>query len=253
MFNYFDNKSVREISKEDITFYLIKLQKRGLTENTLINERRYLRTFFKWLHDNDYIDKNPFSKIKNPIKQPFVKKTILTEQEIVLMRDSCSNIKELALFDFLLSTGVRVGELINLKITDVNWQNGTVYVFASKTNKARNTYLDAMALKHLIDYRRSLPQEKIKCDNLFLSRIYSPLSAEGAEYLLHKISVKANIDKKITVHVFRKTFATRMIRAGAKASSVQNILGHKNYATTEKYYLEITEDDAKNDFYKYMN
>ena len=250
MLDNFGNKNVKDITKEDITFYLIKLQQRNLSENTLINERRYLRTFFRWLNDNDYIDKNPFLRIKNPIKQPFVKKTILTEQEIALMRDSCQNTKELALFDFLLSTGVRVGELVNIKTSDVNWQDGAVYVFAPKTNKARTAYLNATALKHLIDYRESIDKNKLKCDNLFVSRVYKPLSAEGVEYILHKITENAKIDKHITVHVFRKTFATRMMRAGAKTSSVQNILGHKNFATTEKYYLEITEEDAKKDFYR---
>lgn len=245
-------KNIADITKDDLMCYHISMQKKGLSDNTLINERRYLKVFFRWCQQNEIINKNPYDRIKNIVKQPPVKKTILSDAEIVRMKDVCTKPVELALVDFLLSTGVRVGELISLKLADVDWTTGVVSVYASKTSTERKVYLTAEALKHLTDYRNSLNPTKLNNSSLFVSRTYQPLSAEGAEYMLQKIAQSAHVNKHITVHVFRKTLATKLFRAGASTSVIQSILGHKNFATTSTYYCSIDAQDVRSEFLKLM-
>jgi site-specific recombinase XerD len=188
----------------------------------------------------------------NVTKQPPIKKNILTDEEIAKLRDCCNRPIEIALLDFLLSTGVRVGELTSIKLSDVDFMNKSVKVFATKTNQERVVYLKADAMKHIVDYRNSLNQSKIKNDYLFLSRTYTKLSSESVEYILHQLELRAGINKRITVHVFRKTLASNLFRMGSSPATIASILGHKDFSTTSKFYCSIDTDNIKSEFFKYM-
>lgn len=245
-------KPIIDITKNDIVLYRAMRQSKGLAETSLLNEKRFQDVFFKWLFDNEYVHKNPCSNIKNNIRPPYVKKNIVNNYELINMKDVCKNTLERALIDFLSSTGIRVGELINLKLNDVNFTTGNVHIYATKTHRDRTVFLNADALKHLIDYRNSLDINKINNDYLFLNRYNKKMSESSAEDYIHRIAKRANIERPITIHSFRKTLASNLSAMGMDMNLVSEILGHASTATTSKYYCKVDKDHLRYEFYKYM-
>lgn len=232
--------------------YLAGLTQKGYSLNTIDNTRKYIKAFFNWLAWNDYIAKNPFDCLKCTRREE-VKKVVLTEKEIEEMRDACMTKKELAIFDFLNSTGVRVSEITNLTVDDVDFVTGKIHVYAIKTKTHRTAFLDAKALKHLIDYRSELAQRGIYSDALFLGGkrnkdgTYHAIGKNGVERILHQLEDRARIRKSVTVHVIRKTFASRLSKKGIKPEVIQYLLGHANFATTAKFYISIDDADIKHE------
>lgn len=251
----YTGKRFVDITKDDVTLYLANLTQKGYSMNTVDNARKYINAFFTWLVWNDYIAKNPLDRLKCT-KREEIKKVILTEKEIEEMRDACQTIKELAVFDFLNSTGVRVSEIVNLTVDDVDFVTGKVNIYSIKTKTHRIGYLDAKALKHLIDYRSELAKNGIFSKELFLSDrrwkdgLYHSIGLSATERLLHKLTERAKIKKNITVHVIRKTFASRLSKKGIKAEIIQYLLGHANFATTAKFYISIDESEIKSELAK---
>ena len=245
-------KPISDITKNDIVLYRAVRQSKRLSENSLTNEKRYQCVFFKWLFDNGYISKNPCANIKDNIRPPYVRKNTINDYELINMKDACKNITERALLDFLISTGVRVGELINLKLNDVNFTTGSVHIYATKTHRDRTVFLNADSLKHLIDYRNSLNTTKLNNDYLFINRYYKKFSESSVEDYIHRIAKRANIERPITVHSFRKTLASNLSAMGMEMNLISEILGHASTATTSKYYCKVDKDYLRYEFYKYM-
>lgn len=255
MFDYI-GKNFRNIDKDDITYYLAYLSSKNLSTTTVDNARKYVKSFFSWLVYNDYLTKNPFVKIKCIRREP-VKKEVLSEHDVEVLRDACSTKRELALVDFLNSTGVRVSECSSLKINDINFVNGKCNIYSNKTKTWRTVFLDAKALKHMIDYRTELSMRGVHSDYLFVSDrgkgTRKQLSKCSIEKILRDIKNKTNINRKITVHTFRKTFASRLYRKGVQPMSIAVLLGHKDFTTTAKFYVDINKNDLKNEYDRCMN
>lgn len=245
-------KPYTDVNSDDINYYLATLLTKNVSTNYVDNSRKYIKAFFKWLYEKEYIKKDVFLKIK-PIKRIEKPKDFLTGAEIVTIRDACKSDKRaLALIDFLLSTGVRVSECSNLKINDINFNNGEVNIYATKTNQWRKVYLDSNALKHLTDY---LSERKDSCPYVFVSpKKYKgniiKMSKSSIENLVQKYCVLANINRHCYVHLFRKTLATRLYERGMDISIIAKILGHNSVKTTEKYYLSICDKDIGYMYYK---
>lgn len=230
-------KDVRDIVPEDTVLYFAKMMHEGKTSlASMDNTRRYLRTFFAWLTDADYIRKNPMLRVK-PIKHPEKPKEILTDDEIELIRDACETPKDKALVDFLACTGVRVSEVINLTWDRVQIEAGMAQIFASKTQNWRCVYLDARARKHLRDLKKV---SKGSNNDLVFYK-----AKQTIEKHLRELAVKAGVHKRCTVHVFRRTFVSRMYRRGMGITDIAKLCGHATTATTVKYYLTIDDDDIR--------
>lgn len=245
------NKSWKEISKDDVLLYLGKLMRSNkLSMVSVDNRRKCVKTFFNFLEDNDYIAKNPFKGINN-IKYEQKKKDYLTDDEIINMRDAIveetnkNRIRDLAVVDFLLSTGVRVNELTNIKCSDVDFYKGVVNVYATKTRDWRTVYLDSNAKKHLVDYMNNCHGHSIY---LFEGRTHGKMSCCTINNILKKYGLKANINKHCTVHLCRKTLATKLYKKGMDIGKIASILGHHSVKTTEQYYLTICQDDIYNTY-----
>lgn len=243
------NKHYSEVVSDDIKMYLINISKDDrLSLTSVDNSRKFIKAFFKWLYENDYIEKDLFVKIA-PIKREEKKKEYLTNSEIVLLRDSVKdNEEKRALIDFLLSTGLRVSELTNLKMSDVNFTSGEVTVHATKTNTWRTVYLTADALKHLVDYIK-LRGDDIS-EYVFMNKKKGKISNQRVEKILHEIGSTAGVTKRCTVHLFRKTLATQLYHKGVDIAMIARILGHASIKTTEKYYLTLCDTDVKYAYYK---
>lgn len=247
------NKHYLEIKSDDINYYLAILLHRKLSVNSVDNARKFIKPFFKWLYEHEYVSKDIFIHIK-PVKRIDKQKEFLTGEEITKVRDVCQgDTRSLALIDFLLSTGIRVSECSNIKISDVDFAKGEVSIYATKTNEWRKVYLDANALKHLQDYLNIRKDSSVYLfANIRRSRNgdISKMSKGSIEKIIHLCCRKANIAKHCTVHIFRKTLATRLYKRGMDITAIAKILGHRSVTTTEKYYLSVCDSDIKYQYTK---
>ena len=142
------NLKIESITTDDLRKYLADYKNQSnASKSTIDNIRRVLSSFFSWLEDEDYILKNPVKRIRK-IKTKKVVKEVISDENFEILRDSCSNIRDLAMIELLASTGIRVGELVNLNISDVNFEARECVVFG-KGDKERVVYFDARTKMHL--------------------------------------------------------------------------------------------------------
>ena len=144
-------KEIRKITTDEMRSYLADYQKRNNCSNvTIDNIRRNISSFFTWLEEEDYILKSPMRRI-HKIKTKTVVKSVITDEGIEQLRDHCTQIRDLAMIDLLYSTGIRVGELVNLNIRDIDFEERECVVYG-KGDKERRVYFDAKAKVHLLEY-----------------------------------------------------------------------------------------------------
>lgn len=242
------NKKINCIETEDLRKYLAEYQsKNNCSKVTIDNVRRILSSFFAWLEDEDYIIKSPVRRIHKVKATQTVKETY-TDEELEEMRDACSEIRDLAMIDFLSSTGVRVGELVKLDIADVNFQERACVVLG-KEAKEREVYFDARTKIHLQNYLNT------RTDNnpaLFVSLLkpFNRLKISGVEIRLRELGKKTNI-KRVHPHKFRRSMATRAIDKGMPIEQVQVLLGHRKVDTTLQYAM-VNQNNVKNSHKKYI-
>lgn len=239
---------VRKISTEEIRKYLVDYQKiNDCSKVTVDNIRRNISSFFSWLEEEDYILKSPMRRIhKIKTKQPV--KEIISDEAIELLRDHCQCSRDLAMIDLLYSTGIRVGELVNLNISDVDFEARECVVFG-KGDKERKVYFDAKAKLHLLNYLN-----KRNDDNpaLFvtLDAPHDRLKISGVEMRIRTLGRKLNMGK-IHPHKFRRTMATRAIDRGMPIEQVQKILGHSQIDTTMQYAI-VNQTNVKTSHQKFI-
>lgn len=239
---------IRKITTEEIRKYLVNYQKiNNCSKVTVDNIRRNISSFFSWLEEEDYILKSPMRRIhKIKTKQPV--KEIISDEAIELLRDGCECIRDLAMIDLLYSTGIRVGELVNLNISDVDFEARECIVFG-KGDKERKVYFDAKTKLHLQDYLKKRDDGN---PALFVSldAPYDRLKISGVEIRIRTLGRKLNMEK-IHPHKFRRTMATRAIDKGMPIEQVQKILGHSQIDTTMQYAI-VNQTNVKTSHQKFI-
>lgn len=239
---------IRKITTEEIRKYLVNYQKiNNCSKVTVDNIRRNISSFFSWLEEEDYILKSPMRRIhKIKTKQPV--KEIISDEAIELLRDGCECIRDLAMIDLLYSTGIRVGELVNLNISDVDFEARECIVFG-KGDKERKVYFDAKTKLHLQDYLKKRDDGN---PALFVSldAPYDRLKISGVEIRIRTLGRKLNMEK-IHPHKFRRTMATRAIDKGMPIEQVQKILGHSQIDTTMQYAI-VSQTNVKTSHQKFI-
>ena len=241
--------SVRKITTEEIRTYLADYQKiNGCSNVTVDNIRRNISSFFSWLEEEDYILKSPMRRI-HKIKTKTVVKNVITDEGIEKLRDSCKEIRDLAMIDLLYSTGIRVGELVNLNIDDIDLEGRECVVYG-KGDKERRVYFDAKAKVHLKEY---ISERKDQNHALFvtLDAPHDRLKISGVEIRLRQLGRRLELER-IHPHKFRRTMATRAIDKGMPIEQVQKILGHSQIDTTMQYAM-VNQSNVKNSHQKYMS
>lgn len=239
---------IRKITTDDIREYLAEYQKmNSCGKVTVDNVRRNLSSFFSWLEEEDYILKSPMRRI-HKIKTKQAVKEVITDEMIEQLRDHCKCKRDLAMIDLLYSTGIRVGELVGLNRTDINFEERECVVYG-KGDKERRVYFDAKSKLHLQDYLK----ERVD-DNpaLFvtLDAPYERLKISGVEIRVRELGRKLNMDK-IHPHKYRRTMATRAIDKGMPIEQVQKILGHSQIDTTMQYAI-VNQNNVKSAHRKYI-
>lgn len=246
IFLEFTNKNYKDITYDDVLYYFSTLY--GKIGSTAINDKRkYINSFFSWLLENEYISKNPFIKFKR-IKCEQTEQDVLNPKEIEILRDnsikSKNGVRDLAIIDFLLATGVRVSELVSLNRSDVDLIAGECSVYGKKTRKWRKVYLDAKALKHLIEYLNTRTDVN---EALFVS-YGRRMSKNNANKILRRAS--SNIKgKSVTVHCIRRTVATNLFQRNMPVEMIARLLGHSS-AVCLKFYIKIQDDDIRHVYEK---
>ena len=241
-------KNVCSIETDDIRFYLSRYQDiRGSSKTTLDNIRRIMSSFFIWLENEDYIDKSPVRRIHKVKSTQFVKET-LSDENLECLRDHCCHPRDLAVIDMLVSTGIRVGELVNLNRSDINFTNRECIVLG-KGDKERRVYFDARAKIHLRQYL------DVRCDDnnaLFVSTRspWKRLSVAGVERMLARLGTASQV-RHVHPHKFRRTMATMAIEKGMPIEQLQKLLGHTQIDTTLHYAI-VNERNVKLSHQKYI-
>lgn len=239
---------VRRISTEQIRCYLADYQKINNCSNaTVDNIRRNISSFFSWMEEEDHILKSPMRRI-HKIKTTKQVKEVISDEVIEKLRDSCTCRRDLAMLDLLYSTGMRVGELVKLNISDVNFEERECIVFG-KGDKERRVYFDAKAKLHLQNY---LAERKDDNPALFvtLDSPHSRLKISGVEIRLRELGRDAEVGR-IHPHKFRRTMATRAIDKGMPIEQVQKILGHSQIDTTMQYAI-VNQNNVKSAHRKFI-
>lgn len=228
------NIELRDITTNDIRRYLSEFQaKNNSSKTTIDNIRRIFSSFFSWLEDEDYIVKSPVRRIHKVRSELTVKETI-SDEHLEKLRDTCTEVRDLAMIDFLVSTGVRVGELVTLNRNDIDF-NERQCVVLGKGNKERTVYFNARAKVHLQNYLASRTDAN---QALFvsLSAPYSRLTISGVETRMRQLGKQAKVCR-IHPHKFRRTLATMAIDKGMPIEQVQRLLGHCKIDTTLHYAM----------------
>lgn len=241
-------KKVRRIETDDIRSYLTEYQARKQSSKvTIDNIRRILSSFFSWLEDEDYILKSPVRRIHKVKTTSNIKQTY-SDEDLEIMRDSCSEIRDLAIIDMLASTGMRIGEMVLLDRNDINF-NERECVVLGKGDKERIVYFDARTKIHLREYLR---YRKDNESALFVSlkAPYNRVTIGGIEARLRKIGKELGLSR-VHPHKFRRTLATMAIDKGMPIEQLQQLLGHKRIDTTLQYAM-VKQSNVKIAHRKYI-
>ena len=242
------NIDIRTIDTDDIRRFLSYYQSNNNCNNTTIDGvRRSLSSFFAFLEEEDYIIKNPIRRI-HKIKTDILIKETYTDEVLEQLRNNSSSIRNLAIIDLLASSGMRVSELVNLNIDDINFENRSCVVFG-KGKKMREVYFDGKSKLHLKEYLSS----RIDDNNaLFVSanKPYERLKSRGIELMLNRLGNKIG-EEKVHPHKFRRTLATRAIDKGMPIEQVQHLLGHTKIDTT-LHYAFVNQNNVKISHRKYI-
>ena len=242
------DKGAREIVTDELRNYLTSYQAtHNSSKVTIDNIRRILSSFFNWLEDEDYIIKSPVRRIHKVKVSTTVKETY-SDEELERLRDNCDHIRDLAMIDFLASTGMRVGELVLLNRDDINFHERECIVFG-KGNKERIAYFDARAKLHLQKYLYSRTDNE---EALFVSLYekHTRLTIGGVESRLKQLGKQVGIER-VYPHKFRRTLATTAIDKGMPIEQLQRLLGHKRIDTT-LHYAMVKQQNVKIAHRKYI-
>lgn len=242
------NKDVKHIETDDIRRYLTDYQaKKNSSKVTIDNIRRILSSFFSWLEDESYILKSPVRRI-HKVKTSTIIKETYSDEELEQMRDNCNELRDLAIIDMLASTGMRIGEMVLLNRSDIDFEERECVVFG-KGSKERVVYFDARTKIHLQDYLDSRTDDN---EALFVT-LRSPhdrITIGGVETRLRGFGKQLGI-KKVHPHKFRRTLATMAIDKGMPIEQLQRLLGHSKIDTTLQYAM-VKQSNVKNAHRKYI-
>ena len=230
--SYVGDINITDLTVQAIDKYADSLV--GLKPKSIKNRLTAVRSLVSYLYAKDHITIKP-----EAIDIPTCKDSeanFLDYDEQKMMVAACNDKRELAIVKLLLRSGLRISELINLNIDDVFERS--ILVRKGKGDKARVAFITEDAEAALLDYRAAIGQKLVPC---FVNRYGDRLSRQSAHKIIVKIAERSGIKKNISPHTLRHTFATNMLRAGARIEDVQKMLGHSRVETT-LIYMHFTND-----------
>lgn len=242
-----------KVTEETITDYMEYLREENKKESTISRSLASIRSFYQYLIRTKKIKKDPTSKIESPKINKRVP-NILTSKEVELLLDQPKDVdlkgtRDKAMLEFAYATGMRVTEMISLNIDDVKLDEG--YVVCKGRNKSRNIPLGSMSLKALKEYMEDSRPYLIRDEEepaLFVNISGTRLTRQGFWKIVKYYKEQAHIEKDITPHVLRHSFATHLLQNGAELKAIQTMLGHSDISSTQVYVQ--FQDPELRDIYK---
>lgn len=242
------HKSYDKVTLSDLRMYIMHKQEnlRVTSVNSIITQ---IKTFFSWLVDEDYIEKSPAKKLKKS-KEPIRLIKSLSTVNLEKLRISCDTDRDRAIVEFAFATGMRVSEIKNTNIEDLDIANNKI-ITIGKGDKEREVYFSDKTKFYLERYLKTRDDDN---KALFIStrKPHERLGTRAIQDVISKVKKKAQIEVKVTPHVLRHTMATKMIEGGADITTVQAILGHQNVTTTQ-IYAETSMDKVKYQYKQCLN
>ncbi|MDO4392353.1 MAG: site-specific tyrosine recombinase XerD [Clostridium sp.] len=243
-----------KVTEETITDYMEYLREENKKESTISRSLASIRSFYQYLIRTKKIKKDPTSKIESPKINKRVP-NILTSKEVELLLDQPKDVdlkgtRDKAMLEFAYATGMRVTEMISLNIDDVKLDEG--YVVCKGRNKSRNIPLGSMSLKALKEYMEDSRPYLIRDEEepaLFVNISGTRLTRQGFWKIVKYYKEQAHIEKDITPHVLRHSFATHLLQNGAELKAIQTMLGHSDISSTQ-VYRQFQDVGIKNEYKK---
>ena len=243
LIRYFDDLKIESITTTHLKEYLAKSSE-NLKPSSLAHRIRFMKSLFRWSHEEGHIRKNPAAKIKEPKVGKRIPK-FLTEREIEHLREACFKPMEKALFEFMFSTGCRIGEIVSLEKNSINWSNRSTIV-CGKGDKEREVYFN---IRCEIWLKRYLDNREDNDSAIFVTERHPHrMSIAQMRYIIKRISNRAGINKVIHPHQLRHSYATHLLNNGAPLDVIQSLLGHEKSETT-KIYAQLS-GSLRQEFYR---
>lgn len=249
------NYDYKKLNNNDIRNYLKHLDFLKYSKNSISRNLSSIRTFYKFLLNKEIVKSNPFKNISNPKKEKKLP-NFLNYEEIELIFESIDTktplgLRNRCIIEILYDTGIRVSELVNIKISDIDFNEKTINIFG-KGKKERIVYFGYYLYDILNDYIKNsriiLLNNKI-CDYLILNNRGSKITTRAIEQIVDKVVSEATLKHKVSPHVLRHTFATHMLNGGSDIKTIQQLLGHESLSTTG-IYTHITNDVLRSEYLK---
>ena len=242
-YDFIENKkySYNDMDYKKCVEYLIFLDEKKLKKTSVSRRLSSLRTYYKYLVLNNYVDNNPFLLVSSPKKEKRIPKFInyqgIDEIFNIPNINTPEGQRERVILEVLYGAGVRVSELVNIKLKDIDFNNKTILIFG-KGSKERivsfgNPAKDAM--KEYIKSGREILLNGVKSDYLIVGKEKESLTTRRIEQIIDSLITKTSIKINITPHMFRHTFATHLLDQGCDLIAVQELLGHESLSSTEIY------------------
>ena len=233
-------EEAKKITTSNLNAYVLYLEKENFAVATISRNIASIKAFFHYLLKEDKVSVDVSESLKSPKIEKKIPGVLSTDEVIRLLEqpkgDTPKEIRDKTMLEVLYATGIRVTELINLKVSDINMTMG--YIVCTDSNKERVIPFGAEAKQSLIHYlgfsREAMVEDK-GSDILFVNCSGQPMSRQGFWKLIKYYAKKANIDADITPHTLRHSFAAHLVENGADLRSVQEMLGHSDISTTQIY------------------
>lgn len=246
LIRYFNDLEISTLTTEQLKEYLSKSSDH-LKPSSLAHRVRFMKSLFRWTHEEGYIPRNPVSKLREPKVGKRIPK-FLTEREIEHLREACLIPMEKALFEFMFSTGCRIGEIVFLEKNYINWSDRSAIV-KGKGDKEREVYFN---IRCDIWLKRYIESRTDKDPAIFVTeRIPHRMSIAQMRYVIKRISNRAGINKEIHPHQLRHSYATHLLNNGAPIEVIQSLMGHEKSETT-RIYAQLSGKLRKEFYQKYF-
>lgn len=250
-FYIFIKKDLTKVTFEDVKDYLEHLNLKKEKPSSVRRKISSLKSFYKFLYKNNYMDKKdyPLTKVAYPKMEKKLPKFIYYNDLLEIINESTKDkdgVRDRLIIEMLYATGVRVSELINIKINDIDFNNRRIIVLG-KGNKERIVYYGEYAEEVLKEYMKT--HERKNHNYLFVNSKGGQLTDRGVRYIIDNIMSKLSVKTHVTPHVLRHTFATDMLNNGCDIKVVQELLGHSSLKATE-IYTHVTNEHLKKVYYE---
>lgn len=204
----------------------------GLKKSSIQTYLTVIRSFFNWLQAEEKISRNPMTRIRSAAVDRKQSRHPLTDEDVELVRGACETLQERAIYELLISSGCRLGEVVDVSADHINWQDRSLVVHG-KGDKTRTVYFSVRAKLAMQAWLAASHNP----DVLFTRSMspYTPLTPRGIEAILSRLGERAGLAERLHPHKLRHTFASAALNAGMDITAIQQLLGHENLATTQIY------------------